>query len=159
MIRESGLTITELELDGMTSTSASFVSTLTRHVDFDRTTAASEAQLPLKGGVSTVDESAVPRSSVKLIDGFSQSKSDTGKPAVCFSKLEYCDILIEGHPKPITALKNKGAEIYLIREDIVRNWETSPTPIGSVKIRGIFWGASRRRIGLSQGQATPRRWL
>ena len=110
----------------------------TGYDDFDSTTAASEAQLPVKGGVATVRESTVPRSSVKLIDGFSQSKSDTGKPAVCFSELEYCDILIEGHPKPITALKDKGAEICLIREDIVRNWETSPTPVGSVKIRGIF---------------------
>jgi len=46
--------------------------------------------------------------------------------------------LIEGHPRPITALKDKGAEICLIREDIISDWETSPTPVGSVKIRGIF---------------------
>ena len=46
--------------------------------------------------------------------------------------------MIEGHPRPITALKDKGAEICLIREDIISDWETSPTPVGSVKIRGIF---------------------
>ena len=70
--------------DGMTSTSANFVSTLTGYDDFDSTTAASETQLPLKGGVTTVGESAVPCSGVKLIE-----ISDTGKPAVCFSELEY----------------------------------------------------------------------
>lgn len=50
----------------------------------------------------------------------------------------YCDILFEGRPKPVTALKDKGAEIFLIKKDFVRGWKTSPTPFGTVKIWGVL---------------------
>jgi len=88
---------------------------------------------PPEGGVAVIDVPAVPCCRANLIE-----EAETGRPDVCFSELQYCDILIEGHSEPVTALKDKGAEICLIREDFVRGWETTSTPIGRVKIRGVF---------------------
>jgi len=84
-------------------------------------------------GVAAIADPAVPCSDMSL-----PMKSGSGQPVVCFSNLQYCDILIEGHSKPVTALKDQGAEICLIRENFVRGWETSSAPISSVRIRGVL---------------------
>ena len=114
------------------SISASRPSTLTHTHDLETCIVVRKNASP-EGGVAVIDVPAVPCCRANLIE-----RAETERPDVCFSELQYCDILTEGHSEPVTVLKDKGAEICLIREHFVRGWETTPTPIGRVKIRGVF---------------------
>jgi len=96
------------------SISASRPGTMTFTRDLECCIAVSE-NTPQEGGVAVIDVLAVPCCGANLIE-----KTVTGRPDVCFFELQYCDILIEGHSEPVTALKDKGAQICLIREDFVR---------------------------------------
>jgi len=44
--------------------------------------------------------------------------------------------LIKGHSEPVVALKDEGAQICLIKEELVKDWHLPS--IGTVKICGVF---------------------
>lgn len=55
---------------------------------------------------------------------------------VCFSELQYITVECEGLPQPITALRDLGAEVSLIKAELIKDLDL---PIlGKISIRGIF---------------------
>ena len=62
----------------------------------------------------------------------------TRPQSVCFSDLQYCDVTLQGHAGVFSALKDIGAEVSLIKNDLVEGLDLPY--VGSVMIRGI-WGS------------------
>ena len=60
----------------------------------------------------------------------------TRPQSVCFSDLQYCDVTLEGHAGVFSALKDIGAEVSLIKGDLVEGMDLPY--VGSVMIRGIL---------------------
>ena len=51
------------------------------------------------------------------------------------SKLQYCKVMLEGQEEPVVALKDSGAEISLIHQDLIKDRDV-PT-LGIINIRGV----------------------
>ena len=58
-----------------------------------------------------------------------------GEP-VCFSELQYCEVIIEKLPNPALALKDMGAEVSLIKEDLIRDLDLPS--VGTLSIKGVL---------------------
>ena len=55
---------------------------------------------------------------------------------VCFSELQYASLTIEGHEGMVSALKDPGAEISLVKAELVQ--DTNLPPAGSLLTRGVI---------------------
>ena len=49
------------------------------------------------------------------------------------SKLQYCEVMLEGQEEPVVALKDSGAEISLIHQDLIKDRDVPM--LGIINIR------------------------
>jgi len=63
---------------------------------------------------------------------------------VCFSELQYANLTIEGHEGVVTALKDPGAEISLVKAELVQ--DKNLPPAGSLVIRGVIGEPLRAKL-------------
>ena len=55
--------------------------------------------------------------------------------AVHLSKLQYCDVTIEGMSEPVVALKDSGAQISLVKLDLIS--DLNLPELGTIAIKGV----------------------
>jgi len=60
------------------------------------------------------------------------------------SELQYANLTIEGHEGVVTALKDQGAEISLVKVELVQ--DKNLPPAGSVVIRGVIGEPIRAKL-------------
>jgi len=65
-------------------------------------------------------------------------------PSQCLAKFEYCKVKLEGLNKSLPALKDSGAQISLIRQDLIKDLDV-PT-LGVISVRGVVGSPVRANL-------------